>query len=61
MPAETYEDVTQEMFDEKLNDVVYQKVLRQDISVLMGIPGIYEILSEYYNNDVLEALKPEED
>ena len=42
---------TQEDFDENLKDI-----LEEDVSTgeLLSIPGIYEILSEHFNNDVLD-------
>lgn len=48
-----YDWVTHEMFDEKLAELVRQE------SDILSIPGVYEILSEHFNNDVLEALEQE--
>ena len=42
--------ITDEEFDKILNEILHEK--RGD--TLLSIPGIYEILSEEYNNDVLE-------
>lgn len=48
-----YSWVTQEMFDKKLEDIVEQ----QKGGALLRIPGVYEIVKEHYNNDVLEELE----
>ena len=47
-----YSWVTQEAFDEKFAEIVNK-------TDVLGIPGVYEILSEHFNNDVLEALETE--
>ena len=44
--------VTQEQFDEWLETEVAKLSTRE----LMSIPGMYEVLSEYLNNQVLESL-----
>ena len=47
-----YSWVTNEMFQDTLADVIqYENIL--------AIPGIYEILAEEYNNEVLEQLEKE--
>lgn len=52
-PEEFYikKTITTEEFDEILKDI-----LEDDVSVgeLLAISGIYEILAEHYNNDVLK-------
>lgn len=50
MPSK-YDKMTQEEFDDILSDLVNQA----GSDVLMSIPGIYEIVSEHFNNDVLDA------
>ena len=52
--ATDYSWVTDEMFQEKLAEFV------SGYDVL-SVPGIYEILSEYFNDEVLEALEDERD
>ena len=52
-----YSSVTQEEFDEKLEEILG----RMSVDQLMAIPGFYEIVREELNNEVLEALRPEED
>ena len=49
----SYEWVTDEMFDEELIAIL------RDIpsSELLRIPGIYEILKEEFNNEVLSSLE----
>lgn len=42
------------MFDEKLAELVHE-----DTDFILSIPGVHEILSEHFNNDVLEALEQE--
>lgn len=42
-------EITHEDFDELLEHILEDKG-----TAILQIPGIYEILSEYYNNDVLE-------
>ena len=46
------EPVTTEQFDAMLEAIVAE----QSASVLLGIPAVYEVLSEYFNNDVLDRL-----
>jgi hypothetical protein len=50
-----YDWVTTEMFDTKLAELL------DDLSgyELLAIPGLYEVVSEQLNNDVLEALEAE--
>ena len=45
--------ITTEDFDRVLAEVIDSENLKA--STLLQVPGIYEILSEYYNNAVLEA------
>ena len=40
------------IFIEKLSEIINE----QPASNLLIIPGIYEILSEHFNNDVLEEM-----
>ena len=44
-------------FDNKLIEIID----REDMPacVLLSIPGIYEILSEYFNNDIIDELENE--
>ena len=44
-----YEWVTQEMSNDKLAEVIDE----QKASNLLTIPGIFEILSEHFNNEIL--------
>ena len=50
-----YDWITQEMFDDKL----YETLDFVTAASLVTIPGIYEILSEYYNNQIIEELEME--
>ena len=45
-------DITQEQFDNELMKILSEYNGRQ----LLLIPGIYEIVSEHFNNDVLNNL-----
>lgn len=47
--------VTQGQFDQKLVEILSDMTGAQ----LLSIPGIYEILAEEFNNDVLDALNEE--
>ncbi len=46
-----YDKMTQDQFDEILDD----KCQALGGSHVLHIPGVYEIVAEYYNNDVLTA------
>jgi hypothetical protein len=50
-----YSYVTDEMFQNKLEEIVEAASTEE----LMSIPGISEILREHYNNDVLCELDEE--
>jgi len=54
-----YSWVTNEMFDKKLREIINDdcSTFTDPASHLFSIPGIYEILSEHYNNQVLEELE----
>jgi hypothetical protein len=45
--------VTNEIFDEELKEVLAGQTALE----ILDIPGIYEILSEHYNNEVLTNLQ----
>jgi hypothetical protein len=49
--------VTDELFDEKLREIID----RGPASSLLSVPGIYELLSEHHNNQVLEELDSDRD
>jgi hypothetical protein len=49
-----YSHITNEMFDNKLAEIMDDEFKYP--SQLLSIPGIYEIVSEYFNNDVLDEL-----
>lgn len=46
---------TQEQFDNALRSVIDQ--FNKKASLLLDVPGIREILEEYYNDDVLDYLR----
>lgn len=51
--------VTDKMFQEKLEELVEKLVEEKGAGELLMIPGAYEVLSDYLNNDVLDALEEE--
>ena len=50
-----YSWVTNEMFEQKLEEILKTYNGAQ----LLTIPGVYELLSEHFNNEVLSALQSE--
>jgi hypothetical protein len=50
--------ITQEKFDEALREVVDEDLVgfASIYDRLVMIPGIYEILSEHYNNDAIDKV-----
>lgn len=50
--TEPYGWVTSAMFDDKLREIID----RGRASLLLSVPGVYEAVSEYYSNQVLEKL-----
>ena len=40
---------------------LYDIIEEMRVSEILGIPGVYEILSEHFNNDVLEKFEEERD
>ena len=52
-----YANISQEKFDEILNILVN----KMSPSQILAIPGIYEILSEELNNEVLDYYDSEQD
>ena len=57
MVVQDYTWVTHEMFDKKLVEIVNEHKGEQ----LLAVPGVYEVLSEHFNNAVLDALDKERD
>lgn len=48
-----YSKLTQEEFERRLSEMIDRKAA----SYLLTIPGIYNILSEEYNSDILDELE----
>ena len=46
-----YDKLTDEEFDNILAELMDED---GPASALLSIPGIYEVVSEYYNNDILD-------
>jgi hypothetical protein len=53
-----YDAMTQEDFDRHLIAIVNEQ---QPASSLLTIPGIYEVLAEHFNNEVLESWEAEQE
>ena len=51
----TYEALTNEKFDELLAEIMNES----PASHLLDIPGVYEAVSEHFNNEVLERWEQE--
>lgn len=47
-----YEWVTDEMFNDELEKIIEERGVE-----ILNVPGVYEVLSEHFNNDVLERLE----
>jgi len=45
----------------KDSDRLLADIIDNDIVFLLSIPGVYQILSEHYHNDVLAAWKTEQE
>lgn len=50
-------NVKQEDFDRVLSELLDE----QPASHLLTVPGIYEVVSEHFNNDVLRRIKEEQE
>lgn len=48
--------ITDEMFDNELREVLISEVEKHGTPSLLSIPGVYEALSEHFNNAVLDGL-----
>ena len=51
----SYADISQEEFDTKLQDKI------DNFDNILTIAGVYEIVSEYFNNEILEDYEDEND
>lgn len=49
---ECYDGVTPDMF----NDVL-ETIMMENTETLLQVPGVFEALSEHFNNDVLKRLE----
>lgn len=54
-----YSKMTSDDFDELLAERIDGFCENRGGSAVLQIPGIYEIMSEYFNNEVLEAWEEE--
>jgi len=48
-------DISDEEFDRALTEVIDTENLKA--SQLLMVPGIYDVLSEYYNNQAIELIE----
>lgn len=53
-----YDKLSQETFDRMLAEIMNEEIRP---SALLVIPGIYEIVCEYYNNEILRRWDLEQD
>lgn len=51
-----YANMTDEDFDR-----ILARLVIENAAVLLAIPGVYEVVSEYFNNDVLTIWEEEQD
>ncbi len=45
--------------DEQFDNIL-AKLVAENVETLLSIPGIYEVLSEHFNNEVLELFEQEQ-
>lgn len=55
--AGTYDKMSTDDFDRLLAEVIN----KETPDTLLAIPGVYEVLAEHYNNEVLDAWQAEQD
>jgi hypothetical protein len=53
---DNYDDIPDEEFSEVINQLAFENVQHT-----LSLPGIYEIISEEYNNEALDLLCPGRD
>lgn len=46
---------------EKFDDAVRELARQDGVEVLLSIPGVWEIVSEYYNNDAIDLVNEDGD
>jgi len=46
--------ITDEMFDRELKRIVREEAMK---GTLLSVPGVYEAVSEHFNNDVIKELE----
>ncbi len=51
-----YDWVTPDMFNDTL-----ETIMLENLGTLLHVPGVFEALSEHFNNDVLQRLEDERD
>lgn len=51
----TYKWITAEMFEEKLREILEESTGNS----LLAIPGLFEVVSEYFNNEIMDELEAE--
>jgi hypothetical protein len=49
------------MTDEDFNRILADKIDEESGGSLLLIPGVYEVLSEHFNNEVLETWEEEQE
>lgn len=56
MKKERYDWVTQDMFNE-----VLETIMMENTETLLHVPGVFEALSEHFNNEVLQRCEEQRD
>jgi hypothetical protein len=51
---ENYDDIPEEEFSEVIEQLAFE-----NMADTISLPGIYEIISEHYNNEALDLLCPD--
>lgn len=44
------------MMDQELFDDILHEIVLEEAAHLLSIPGVYEVLSEHFNNEVLKRM-----
>ena len=50
----TYDDIPNDVFQDTIEQLAFE-----NMADTISLPGIYEIISEHYNNDALNLLCPD--
>jgi hypothetical protein len=56
-----YDTMTDEDFDRLFQDSLQRDIEEKGVSVILAVPGVWELLREEYNNEVLTRWEQEQD